>query len=113
MQKIDEDISTVISLREEIPAAVLEPANPPAVHSRLYQTGVTGMAVSALIGIAAVLAFITVGWPTGPRRAVVALLVMAAIGFLAFATSAVFAAARETMTPPALERSPEPQAPDN
>ena len=55
-----------------------------------------GMAVSALVGVAALFAFITVGWPESVRRYIIALFFFAGIAFLACASAAVFSAARDT-----------------
>ena len=53
------------------------------------------MALSALAGIAATIAFITVGWTSRAGHWVVAAVVFAAVGFLTFASIAVFTAARD------------------
>jgi hypothetical protein len=54
------------------------------------------MALSAFIGIAAMLAFISVRWPGDISRFVLAVCVGAAISFMACASTAVFSAARDT-----------------
>ncbi len=54
------------------------------------------MAVSALVGIVALLLFISVSWPDAVRDWLITAFVAAAIGFLASASTAVFAAARDT-----------------
>jgi hypothetical protein len=54
------------------------------------------MAISAVIGILALLARITIGWPGSSDRYVTAVFVFAGIGFLASASIAVFSAARQT-----------------
>ena len=55
-----------------------------------------GMAVSALVGVAALFAFITVGWPEGIRRFIIVLFFLSGIVFLGCASAAVFSAARDT-----------------
>jgi hypothetical protein len=54
------------------------------------------MSVSALLGIVVLFLSIGIGLPAGPRRAAVAVVVGAAIVFLACASTAVFTAARDT-----------------
>ena len=55
-----------------------------------------GMALFAVTGILATLAFITVGWPGGTGRRVIAIVVISAFGFIASAAAAILAAARDT-----------------
>jgi hypothetical protein len=69
---------------------------PSGPTSRLHGLAITGMALSALIGIAAMLAFVTVRWTDTTGRFLVAAFVIAAVGFLACASAAVFTAARDT-----------------
>ena len=54
------------------------------------------MALSAVIGSLAMLAFITVGWPGTTGRTVIAIVVISAVVFMASGAIAVFAAARDT-----------------
>jgi hypothetical protein len=54
------------------------------------------MSACAVVGILATLAFITVGWPGSSGRRVIAVVIFAAIGFLACASAAVLSAARDT-----------------
>jgi hypothetical protein len=54
------------------------------------------MAASAIVGILAVLAFITVGWPGTSRRVVIGIMIFSAMGFLISVAFAVLAAARDT-----------------
>ena len=72
---------------------------PPSRPSRLHGITITGMALSALVGIASLLAFVTVTWPDGVRRYVVGTLIMSIVGFLTFSAAAVITAARETYVP--------------
>jgi hypothetical protein len=54
------------------------------------------MAVSALVGTASMLAFATVHWTGAAGHYVIGIVVLAAVGFLACASAAVFTAARDT-----------------
>jgi len=63
---------------------------------RLHGLAIVGMSACAVVGIVATLAFITVGWPGNSGRRVIAVVVFAAIGFLACASTAVLSAARDT-----------------
>jgi hypothetical protein len=71
-----------------------EPASAPP--GRLHGTFIAGMAISALVGVAAMFLFITVGWPDGVRRYIIALIFVAGVLFLACASAAVLSAARDT-----------------
>ena len=73
-----------------------EPTPPPTPPGRLHGFAIAGMGISALIGVAAVLAFITVSWPEETSRYVVAVFLGAGVIFLACASTAVFSAARDT-----------------
>ena len=73
--------------------AELEPVNPPG---RLHAVAMAGMALFAVVGILATLAFITVGWPGDTGRRVIAVVVFSAFGFIASASAAILAAARDT-----------------
>jgi hypothetical protein len=76
---------------------VVPPAPPaPSPPNRLLTAATTGMVACALVGIFATLAFITIGWPGTTGRRVIAVVVLAAVGFMAFAATAVIAAARAT-----------------
>jgi hypothetical protein len=68
----------------------------PSPPNRLLAAATTGMVACALVGIFATLAFITIGWPGATGRRVIAVVVLAAVGFMAFAATAVIAAARAT-----------------
>jgi hypothetical protein len=68
----------------------------PSPPGKLHAAAIAGMAISAVVGILALLARITVGWPGGGDRYVMAIFVFAGIGFLACASIAVFSAARQT-----------------
>lgn len=72
---------------------------------RLHRMAIGGMATFALLGILAMLAFITVAWPGESRRYVIAVFIFSGVGFLACASTAVFSAARHTYAvPPADEQ---------
>ena len=72
------------------------PEPPPAPPGKLHGIFIGGMATSALVGVAALFAFITIGWPENIRRYIIALFFFAGIAFLACASGAVFSAARDT-----------------
>ncbi|MDQ3772628.1 MAG: hypothetical protein M3343_11160 [Actinomycetota bacterium] len=63
---------------------------------RLHGAAIVGMAVSALFGIASMLAFITISWPNGLGRYVMVVFMGSVVGFMACASIAVFSAARDT-----------------
>lgn len=71
---------------------------------RLHRIAIGGMATFALVGILAMLAFITVAWPGGSGRYVIAVFISCGVGFLACASTAVFSAARETYAVPRDEK---------
>ena len=76
------------------PVPVAEPA--PTPPTRMHGLAIGGMATCALIGILAMLAFITVNWPATTGRYIVGAFVVAGVGFLACASAAVLTAARDT-----------------
>ncbi len=57
------------------------------------------MALFALLGIAALLALITVNWTPSVARYVTAALVASVVGLMACASAAVLTAARDTYAP--------------
>ena len=73
-----------------------QPSDPPPSQSRMHTLAIAGMAICAVIGIFAMLAFITVTWPGNSGRYVVAVLIGSGVGFMTSASLAVFSAARET-----------------
>lgn len=77
------------------PAPSPEPRRP-SPPSRLHGLLIAGMAASAFVGIVAMFGFITVGWPRDIARLIMALFFGAIVVFLACASAAVFAAARDT-----------------
>ena len=91
----DED--KVVALpTDHVPQPELEPVSPP---SRLHGAFTTGMALSALVGIASMFAFITVGWSETTRGYVLAVFFISVLVFLTCASAAVFTAARDTHAP--------------
>jgi hypothetical protein len=84
----------VTPLREN--QAPLNPAPPPSPATGLHGIAITAMAVFAMVGIALVLALITVNWNDASRKVIITIVVLISIGFIASASLAVFAAARDT-----------------
>lgn len=78
---------------EPLPA---EPVPPPSPPGRMHGAAIAGMGISALVGVAAMLAFITITWPANLSRVIVGVCLLAGLSFLAFASAAVFTAARDT-----------------
>ena len=72
------------------------PEPPPPRPSGLHGIAIAGMSISALLGICVLFLSIGIGLPAGPRRVATAVVVGAAIVFLACASTAVFTAARDT-----------------
>jgi peptidoglycan/LPS O-acetylase OafA/YrhL len=72
------------------------PEPPPPRPSGLHGLAITGMSISALLGIVVLFVSIGMGLPSGPRRAAIAVVVGAAALFLTCASIAVFTAARAT-----------------
>lgn len=72
------------------------PEEPPRPHRGLHGIAIAGMALCALVGIASVLAFITVSWPNETGRYVIGVFIAAGVGFMTCASLAVFSAARDT-----------------
>ncbi len=75
---------------------VREPEPIPTRPRPLHAFAITGMALSALVGIVSMFLFVTVNWPGSPRRIVIGILFLSAVSFIAFAAAAVFTAARDT-----------------
>jgi hypothetical protein len=94
-----------------LPLGVEPPAEPrtskptPRV-GRLHGLSIIGMAISALAGIASMLAFITISWPDDLGRYLMAIFVFSVVGFMTSASLAVFSAARDTY--PRHSRTPPP-----
>lgn len=91
------------------PLGVEPPAEPPAPVTppgRLHGLAITGMALSALVGIGSMFLFVSVGWPDDTGRYVIAIFFFSAISFIACASAAVFTAARDTYATNPRERTP-------
>lgn len=86
----------VVLPTDHVPPAEEEPASTP---SRLHGALTTGMALSALIGIGTMFAFITIGWSESTRGYVLAVFFVSVLVFLTCASAAVFTAARDTHAP--------------
>jgi len=72
--------------------------------SRLHGAAIVGLALFALIGIGAMLAFITISWPDNTSRYALGVFMFSVVGFLTCASLAVFSAARDTY--PRRDRKP-------
>ncbi len=83
---------------------VREPEPEPSRPGRLHGLSIAGMAVFALIGIAAMITFITVRWPQGTGRYVVMVFVVSGLGFITCASTAVLSAARDTYARQTVEK---------
>jgi hypothetical protein len=90
----NEPPDNVVPLGVEAPTPT--PPAPSKPLGRLHSLAILGMAVFALVGIAAMLAFITISWPDDTSRYVVAVFVASIVGFMTSASLAVFSAARDT-----------------
>lgn len=73
-----------------------DPVPPPSAPRRVHGASIAGMGISAIVGVAAMLAFITVTWPDNIGRIVVGVCLVSGLAFLVFASVAVFSAARDT-----------------
>ena len=62
----------------------------------MHSLAVTGMSLSALLGVCVLFLSIGIGLPDGGRRVALAIVAGAVVVFLACASTAVFTAARET-----------------
>ena len=88
--------------RHDQEADVIALGHPPAPEarpsppSRWHAFAISGMAISALVGIAAMLAFITVTWPDNLRAVLVGVFVLSGVSFLTFSSVAILTAALDT-----------------
>ena len=99
---LDESQKNVIPLgRAPEPVAPVPPSRP----SRLHGLAIAGMATCAIVGIIAMLVFITVTWPDDTGRYVIGVFIGSGVGFMTCASLAVFSAARDTH----VEVKPPPQ----
>ncbi|HET7481972.1 MAG TPA: hypothetical protein VFK89_03855 [Actinomycetota bacterium] len=97
----DRDAEVVV-----LPGDPPEPT-PPSPPGRAHGFSIAGMAASALVGMAAILAYVTVNWTPGAGHVVVGIFLVAGLTFLVCASLAVFTAARDTY------RDPSGRASDN
>lgn len=87
------EVNVVALETESTPPPPPPPSGPASV---LHGVAIAGMATSALAGIAAMIAFITVRWTGSAAHFVIGAVVLSAVAFLASASAAVFTAARDT-----------------
>ncbi|MDQ3752558.1 MAG: hypothetical protein M3333_06670 [Actinomycetota bacterium] len=71
-------------------------AGKPTSQRSLHAFATTGVAVFAVTGLLAILAFFTVGWPGDTGRYLVAVFIGSIIGCFACASAALFTALRGT-----------------
>ena len=88
------DTDNVVKLPGDPPPP--EPVPPPTPHGKLHGAAIAGMGISALVGVCAMMAFITVTWPESMARVIIGICLLSGLAFLAFASSAVLSAARDT-----------------
>lgn len=88
------DTDNVVQLPGDPPPP--DPTPPPSPPGRIHGAAIAGMGISAIVGVAAVLALITVTWPDSASRVVIGICVLSGLAFLTFASTAVFSAARDT-----------------
>lgn len=88
------DADNVVPLPGDPPPP--EPPIPPSPPGRLHGAAIAGMGISAIVGVVAMLAFITVTWPDDVGRVVIGICLFSGLAFLTFASTAVFTAARDT-----------------
>lgn len=93
----EEDDKVVALPTDHVSEPEIDRPSPP---SRLHGAFTTGMALSALVGIASMFAFITVGWSETTRGYVLAVFFISVLVFLTCASAAVFTAARDTHAAP-------------
>jgi ABC-type uncharacterized transport system permease subunit len=62
----------------------------------MHGAAIAGMGISAIVGVASMLLYITVTWPENVGRVVIGVCLFSGLAFLTFASTAVFSAARDT-----------------
>jgi hypothetical protein len=82
----------IVPLPQEAPPPARRPTGP----GRLHGLAIAGIALSALTGIASMLAFVTIRWPGDSGRYLIAVLFASVIVFVVSASTAVLTAARDT-----------------
>jgi hypothetical protein len=90
-----EDVPENVVSLGQLPDPVVEE---PVPQGGLHRTAIAGLAICALVGIASMLAFITVSWPGNAGRYVMGVFIASGVGFMTCASLAVFSAAKETYT---------------
>ena len=88
------DTNNVVKLPGDPPPP--DPVPPPTPPGKLHGAAIAGMGISAIVGVFAMLAFITVTWPENLARIIIGICLLSGLAFLAFASSAVLSAARDT-----------------
>ncbi len=88
------DADNVVPLPGDPPPP--EPITPPSAPGRLHGAAIAGMGISAIVGVVAMLALITVTWPANLARVVIGICLFSGLAFVTFASTAVFSAARDT-----------------
>lgn len=88
------DLPNVVRLPGEGPTP--EPPPRPTPPGRLHGIAIAVMGLSAIVGVAGFMAFITITWPQDMSRYVIGVSLVAGVVFLASASIAVFSAARDT-----------------
>ena len=88
------DTDNVVKLPGDPPPP--EPVPPPTPPGRMHGAAIAGMGISAIVGVCAMLALITVNWTDSMSRIIVGICLLSGLAFLTFASSAVFSAARDT-----------------
>lgn len=73
-----------------------DPVTPPSPPGRMHGAAIAGMGISAIVGVASMLLYITVTWPDNIGRVVIGICLISGLAFLTFASTAVFSAARDT-----------------
>ena len=73
-----------------------DPVQPPSPPGRIHGAAIAGMGISAIVGVASMLLYITVTWPENVGRVVIGICLFSGLAFLTFASTAVFSAARDT-----------------
>ena len=73
-----------------------DPTPPPSPPGRIHGAAIAGMGISAIVGVASTLLYITVTWPDNIGRMVIGVCLVSGLAFLTFASTAVFSAARDT-----------------
>ena len=90
----------VVRLPDEVTEGAVEPPVPPTPPGRMHGMAIAGMALSALLGVVALLGLVTVSWPESLARLITTLIIGAGVLFITCASAAVLTAARDTYVRP-------------